>query len=164
MYKLKATGPGTVQLCGSGVGVVVLLWWLYRWIAPYLPPAGQLKGKEVYIGFDLVNQHHSNNYFMTLIGEISRSREYNPFLLSRMLDPSSPLLDTTNQSWEVCIVATTVLYVYRALGWMTKGPDFDGVAAAATWAEYAQEFPVDDGEESLLALFDADFWSPIPLR
>jgi hypothetical protein len=62
------------------------------------------------------------------------------------------------------MVATTVLYVYRALKWMTKGPDFDGETTAAAWAEYAQEFPVDNGEDSLSGLFDADFLDPARFR
>jgi len=61
------------------------------------------------------------------------------------------------------MIATTVLYVYRALKWMTKGPDFDGDYTEAAWAEYAEEFPVDDGEESLAQpqLFDTDFLNPL---
>jgi len=54
------------------------------------------------------------------------------------------------------MVATTILYIYRALRWMTKGPEFDADVLAEDWAKYAHEFPVEDGEEALLDLFDTD--------
>lgn len=81
-----------------------------------------------------------------------------------MLDPSSSLLDTIDESREVCMIATTVLYAYRTLKWMTKGPEFDGQNATAAWAEYAQRVPVEDDEESLLGLFDTDLLDPMRFR
>lgn len=117
--------------------------------------------------FDLVNRLPSDDYFMTLVGEIDRSRAYTPLVLSRMLQPSSPLLDTIDESREVCMIATTVLYVYRTLRWMTKGPEFDSEHSTAAWAEYSQKFPVEDGEdgqESLSELFDADLLDPLRFR
>ena len=101
---------------------------------------------------------------MALIKEIDRSRNYKPLVLSKMLDPLSPLMDTLDPSREVCMVATTVLYVYQALKWMTKGPEFDADFTTTAWAEYNQEFPVDNGEESLAQLFDTDFLDPARFR
>ncbi|KAK0751902.1 hypothetical protein B0T18DRAFT_79517 [Schizothecium vesticola] len=101
---------------------------------------------------------------MTLVGEIDQSPAYRPLVLSKMLDPASPLLDTLDPSREVCMVATTVLYMYRTLRWMTKGSDFDGEATAAAWGEHDQELSAYDGEGGLSGVFDTGFLDPARFR
>lgn len=68
---------------------------------------------------------------MTLVSETDRSHSYRPLVLSKMLDLSSSLLGTIDESQEACMIATTVPYVYRTRKWMTKGLDFDGENATA---------------------------------